>query len=1016
MLSMLTIIMAALSAQPSLLYEEPATTVFESDRGVTIDPGIASEQGFALDFEVLFHDVDREHRILQQEGLFLLRMDPPSEGCGLSFFVNVAGQVEPRLRTVAVKRNTWYRVTASWDGAGMWMRVDGETFRANRVGAPEGLGAPLDVGGTGPRGAAGLRGMMRNLRVYGAPMTEVESMLSGANPAKAVAGWYGAGATPKAFEGGLVRADITEAMGVLATDAGPAGPTAGFTEGDYITVRMAVDGGDEAKLYAQTTAGKREIMFPLVRDGRMHSYVVPMDRYPEWRGELETLALAFPGTARQARIAFMRSSDEPDGPPECLVTQCYADPPYLRAGRDFTLVARVKNVGGAGPLFASEPRLPEGVTSRGEERVETPGVTLKHGETIEVRFLARAEQPLKTVLGVAFTAPGMTETLAETRVVIHKARAVEDADYVPAPKPVETKRLVGAHYCPLWKEGARSGGWGQIEPYPLREPLLGWYDEHNPEVTDWEVKWALDHGINFFVYCWYRDGQSEEIKPFLGHAIHDGLFQSRYGDQFHFAIMWENQFKGHWGANSKEDLLDNLFPFWMENYFKKPNYLVIDNKPVLFIYRTERVVEDLGSEEAVREAFAAMRQQCIDAGFNGLYILGEDRGKWAANLEQMARVNMDASFCYCWPIGGDPDDAEATAAQEAYWKVRRDMDILPDVLTVSMGWDSTPWHESLTKWHMSPEGFEAVCRKADAFMDTLPDDSLASKFLLLDNWNEFGEGHYIAPHRELGFGYLDAVRAAFSDAPETHEDVVPQDLGLGPYEMLYEAAKQYEAETRQRHFAEGGDAPGLVGWWTFDEEDGNGFAWDYSGHTLGGRLKDAKRAPGFRGKALVCDGGSVRVATDPLMAPRKGITFTLWLKTDTPDQTDRWFINRIHGGRESSGYRFGLDNGRLCWAVPQRQWSHHLHVEEPLPLGRWVHVAATSDRETIKVYMDGKLVGSMDRYGVVKENGQPLVIGNYDVGHRAYYEGLLDEVRLYDYAMTADEIRKEMDASRAAAK
>ena len=37
--------------------------------------------------------------------------------------------------------------------------------------------------------------------------------------------------------------------------------------------------------------------------------------------------------------------------------------------------------------------------------------------------------------------------------------------------------------------------------------------------------------------------------------------------------------------SDEHDLLSNLLPYWMDNYFKKQNYLKVDNKPVLFIYR-----------------------------------------------------------------------------------------------------------------------------------------------------------------------------------------------------------------------------------------------------------------------------------------------------------------------------------------------------------------------------------------------------------------------------------------------
>ncbi|MGZ4974992.1 MAG: glycoside hydrolase family 99-like domain-containing protein, partial [Limisphaerales bacterium] len=81
--------------------------------------------------------------------------------------------------------------------------------------------------------------------------------------------------------------------------------------------------------------------------------------------------------------------------------------------------------------------------------------------------------------------------------------------------------------------------------------------------------------------------------------------------------------------------------------------------------------------------------------------------------------------------------------------------------------------------------FEALLRQVKAIIETMPSKELGSKLLLLDNWNEWSEGHYIAPHREYGFGYLDAVRRVFSDAPEKHKDLIPADIGLGPYDSAY---------------------------------------------------------------------------------------------------------------------------------------------------------------------------------------------------------------------------------------
>lgn len=52
---------------------------------------------------------------------------------------------------------------------------------------------------------------------------------------------------------------------------------------------------------------------------------------------------------------------------------------------------------------------------------------------------------------------------------------------------------------------------------------------------------------------------------------------------------------------------------------------------------------------------------------------------------------------------------------------------------------------------------------------------------MLDNWNEWGEGHYIAPHLAGGFKYLQAVREVFTKRNNLPDYRLPDQLGLGPY-------------------------------------------------------------------------------------------------------------------------------------------------------------------------------------------------------------------------------------------
>jgi hypothetical protein len=356
--------------------------------------------------------------------------------------------------------------------------------------------------------------------------------------------------------------------------------------------------------------------------------------------------------------------------------------------------------------------------------------------------------------------------------------------------------------CPLWKQGTLGKNWHALVPYPERTPLLGYYDEGDPEVTDWEIKWALEHGIHFFLPCWFRahDNLGKPVKTVLGHWLHEGLFHSRYGDKMRFAIMWENVNPIGCSVESEHDLLANVLPFWIENYFRRPNYLRDDGKPILFIYRPEALTVTLGGEEKTRHAIAKMRAACERAGLNGLIVFGENHEIYDKAgqdpTRQMADIGLDYDFSYHWPTftkhmpaGDPPDIQQVLRAQEQCWQ-DREAGALPYVVTVSMGWDSRPWGSpySHAMWHLPPPEFKTLCQHAKAYADRQPSGSLANRMILVDNWNEFGEGHYIFPTRQFGFGYLDALREVFATTPTPHKDIVPEDVGLGPYDHLFRAS------------------------------------------------------------------------------------------------------------------------------------------------------------------------------------------------------------------------------------
>ena len=92
--------------------------------------------------------------------------------------------------------------------------------------------------------------------------------------------------------------------------------------------------------------------------------------------------------------------------------------------------------------------------------------------------------------------------------------------------------------------------------------------------------------------------------------------------------------------------------------------------------------------------------------------------------------------------------------------------------------------------------------------------------------------------------------------------------------------------------------------------------------------------------------------------------------------------------------------------------------EDATGYGKWFYYTATyqgsngdkvsKDDNTIKIYINGKLVATQPFDGDISNSSGPLWIGaNSEDG--TFFKGKIDELRIYNYALTPTEIKKDMD-------
>jgi hypothetical protein len=227
--------------------------------------------------------------------------------------------------------------------------------------------------------------------------------------------------------------------------------------------------------------------------------------------------------------------------------------------------------------------------------------------------------------------------------------------------------------------------------------------------------------------------------------------------------------------------------FWIENYFQRPEYKTVDGKPLMVIFSPGRLREDMGSE-AVRAAFEKMRAACRAAGLPGLYLVA---CCWSpGEMPLVADDGYDAVSAYTYPDAGARGQlwapySDMVTGFEQLWRQFRAARTPPYIPVVVPGWDNRPWagDKALVRYDPTPAKFRAMCRNAKRLLDG--SKGIESKMVFVEAWNEWGEGAYAEPAGSWQFGYLDALREVFSDAPKTHLDLAPRDVGLGPYDVTW---------------------------------------------------------------------------------------------------------------------------------------------------------------------------------------------------------------------------------------
>lgn len=335
---------------------------------------------------------------------------------------------------------------------------------------------------------------------------------------------------------------------------------------------------------------------------------------------------------------------------------------------------------------------------------------------------------------------------------------------------------VGMVVYPMWREGIHYG-WDAISPYEERTPYQGYYTGGSYEVSDWDNKWMLEHGIDHAIFPFVNPKEDEQAKfSVRGEAMIDGYLTSQYKDQLDFAIMLSNPLNSNLSTGSS--YVTNTVPYIVERFFSNPSYKVIKNRLPVYMYNMSGFAELLNGESQLNTVLTALNNEAINLGYEGIMFMADISSSTEKYVDSFKSTYNPAYTICKWRYSWSSDKPGNMIAG-----IANDYSSGSDhVASIPMGFDNTPWKSNYIGM-MNADQISSICASVAPGSDDL-------KTVVFTCWDEWGEGHFFSPSNYQGFGYMNAIRKNFTSLGEKTNETRPSDASVKRMSVLYPEGRQ----------------------------------------------------------------------------------------------------------------------------------------------------------------------------------------------------------------------------------
>ncbi len=187
----------------------------------------------------------------------------------------------------------------------------------------------------------------------------------------------------------------------------------------------------------------------------------------------------------------------------------------------------------------------------------------------------------------------------------------------------------------------------------------------------------------------------------------------------------------------------------------------------------------------------------------------------------------------------------------------------------------------------------------------------------------------------------------------------------------------------------------------------NGNANDLSGNNRNGILSTTQSVADRNGNpnsAFYFDGlsSSIRITNDNGLNTQNAFAANFWITVGA-------FYNReqypISHGNYSNRWKVSISNKRLRWTIKTSVGIKDIDSESELILDSLYNVSVIYNGSEMEIFLNGELDAFVPWNGAIQQTGIDLTIGQVLPNDNNYnFNGVLDDVRLFDYGLSVDEI------------